>query len=115
MIVHRVSGTITGAHTRDLPDLLTPGDLVVVHDTRVSSAPVRAPHAERWSGGVPAAPTPRPGALGRAGPSRSEAAPRLPHAVRAARGGARGRNSRTPKLRPPSHPPVESRWGRCRR
>jgi S-adenosylmethionine:tRNA ribosyltransferase-isomerase len=38
MIVHRVSGTITGAHTRDLPDLLTPGDLVVVNDTRVFPA-----------------------------------------------------------------------------
>jgi S-adenosylmethionine:tRNA ribosyltransferase-isomerase len=38
MIVHRVSGTITSAHTRDLPDLLTPGDLVVVNDTRVFPA-----------------------------------------------------------------------------
>jgi S-adenosylmethionine:tRNA ribosyltransferase-isomerase len=38
MIVHRLSGTITGAHTRDLPDLLTPGDLVVVNDTRVFPA-----------------------------------------------------------------------------
>lgn len=38
MIVHRVSGTITRAHTRDLPDLLTPGDLVVVNDTRVFPA-----------------------------------------------------------------------------
>ena len=38
MIVDRANGAITGAHTRDLPDLLTPGDLVVVNDTRVFPA-----------------------------------------------------------------------------
>ena len=38
MIVDRASGAITGAHSRDLPDLLTPGDLVVVNDTRVFPA-----------------------------------------------------------------------------
>ncbi len=38
MIVDRTSGAITGAHAGDLPDLLTPGDLVVVNDTRVFPA-----------------------------------------------------------------------------
>jgi S-adenosylmethionine:tRNA ribosyltransferase-isomerase len=38
MIVDRASGAITGAHIRDLPDLLTHGDLVVVNDTRVFPA-----------------------------------------------------------------------------
>jgi S-adenosylmethionine:tRNA ribosyltransferase-isomerase len=38
MIVDRASRTIAGAHTCDLPDLLTPGDLVVVNDTRVIPA-----------------------------------------------------------------------------
>ena len=38
MIVDRASGAITGAHTGDLPDLLKPGDLVIVNDTRVFPA-----------------------------------------------------------------------------
>jgi S-adenosylmethionine:tRNA ribosyltransferase-isomerase len=38
MIVDRGSGSITAAHTGDLPDLLTPGDIVVVNDTRVFAA-----------------------------------------------------------------------------
>ena len=38
MIVNRTTGAISGAHTADLPGLLTPGDLVVVNDTRVFPA-----------------------------------------------------------------------------
>jgi S-adenosylmethionine:tRNA ribosyltransferase-isomerase len=38
MIVDRANRAITAAHTGDLPDLLTPGDIVVVNDTRVFPA-----------------------------------------------------------------------------
>jgi S-adenosylmethionine:tRNA ribosyltransferase-isomerase len=41
MIVNRASGAITAARSGDLPDLLTPGDLVVVNDTRVFPARLR--------------------------------------------------------------------------
>jgi S-adenosylmethionine:tRNA ribosyltransferase-isomerase len=38
MVVHRATGDIIAGHTADLPDLLAPGDLVVVNDTRVFPA-----------------------------------------------------------------------------
>ncbi len=38
MVVNRASGAIAHAHTGDLAGLLTPGDLVVVNDTRVFPA-----------------------------------------------------------------------------
>jgi S-adenosylmethionine:tRNA ribosyltransferase-isomerase len=38
MVVNRATGAITSAHAFDLPGLLTPGDLVVVNDTRVFPA-----------------------------------------------------------------------------
>jgi S-adenosylmethionine:tRNA ribosyltransferase-isomerase len=37
-VVNRATGAITSAHAFDLPGLLTPGDLVVVNDTRVFPA-----------------------------------------------------------------------------
>jgi S-adenosylmethionine:tRNA ribosyltransferase-isomerase len=41
MVVDRASGAIASAQTGDLPALLTPGDLVVVNDTRVFPARLR--------------------------------------------------------------------------
>jgi len=38
MVVDRSNGSITGARTADLPDLLVPGDLLVLNDTRVYPA-----------------------------------------------------------------------------
>ena len=93
MIVDRANGAITGAHTRDLPDLLTPGDLVVVNDTRVFPARLhgrRTPSGgrveclllrrldqDRWDALVHPGQKLRPGCT---------------HAVRAGRRGARGRD-----------------------
>ncbi len=38
MVLHRAGGEIGHRHFRDLPDLLEPGDLLVVNDTRVMAA-----------------------------------------------------------------------------
>jgi S-adenosylmethionine:tRNA ribosyltransferase-isomerase len=48
MVVERAAGVIGHARARDLPDLLTPGDLVVVNDTRVFPARL---HGRRLPGG----------------------------------------------------------------
>ena len=56
-LLHLDRATGAVAHTRfaALPDLLAPGDLVVVNNTRVfPGAPARPPRAERRGGGVPA-------------------------------------------------------------
>ena len=56
----------------DLPELLRPGDLMVVNDTRVIPArPVRA--ARRGRGGGPAAQAPRRAALARLRTARTAA------------------------------------------
>jgi S-adenosylmethionine:tRNA ribosyltransferase-isomerase len=41
MLLHRQTGQITHAHSAELPRLLSPGDLVVVNDTRVFPARLR--------------------------------------------------------------------------
>ncbi len=38
MVLHRTAGRIEHCHVRDLPELLRPGDLLVVNDTRVMAA-----------------------------------------------------------------------------
>jgi len=48
LVVDRASGTLSDRTFRDLPDLLTPGDLIVVNDTRVLPARFLA---RRASGG----------------------------------------------------------------
>jgi S-adenosylmethionine:tRNA ribosyltransferase-isomerase len=51
--VRRADGSLAHHHVRDLPDLLRPGDLVVVNDTRVVPARLvgrRAATGGRWEG-----------------------------------------------------------------
>ncbi len=53
LVVRRAAGAIDHRHIRDLPDLLRPGDLVVVNDTRVVPARLvgrRAATGGRWEG-----------------------------------------------------------------
>ena len=51
--VRRACGTLAHRHVRDLPDMLRPGDLLVVNDTRVVPARLvgrRAATSGRWEG-----------------------------------------------------------------
>ena len=51
--VHRADGSLAHRHVRDLPELLRPGDLLVVNDTRVVPARLvgrRAITGGRWEG-----------------------------------------------------------------
>ena len=53
LVVERASGSLRHAHIRDLPELLSPNDLVVVNDTRVVPARLIGRRAEtggRWEG-----------------------------------------------------------------
>ena len=53
LVLRRAAGAIDHRHVRDLPDLLRPGDLVVVNDTRVVPARLvgrRAATGGRWEG-----------------------------------------------------------------
>ena len=53
LVVRRSDGTLAHRHIRDLPDLLEPGDLVVVNDTRVVPARLigrRAATGGKWEG-----------------------------------------------------------------
>lgn len=53
MVVQRASGKITHRYVRDLPEILTPGDCLVVNDTRVMPARLlgrRALTGGRWEG-----------------------------------------------------------------
>jgi len=53
LVVGRATGSLEHRHVRDLPDLLAPGDLVVVNDTRVVPARLvgrRAATGGRWEG-----------------------------------------------------------------
>jgi len=53
LVVRRSSGSLEHRQVRDLPDLLAPGDLVVVNDTRVLPARLigrRAATGGRWEG-----------------------------------------------------------------
>ncbi len=53
LVVQRADGSLTHRHVRDLPSLLTPGDLVVVNDTRVVPARLvgrRAATGGAWEG-----------------------------------------------------------------
>ena len=59
--------TLTGAdhrHVHDLPELLDPGDLLVVNTTRVLPARLRLRQAHRGSGRGAAARAARPGHVG---------------------------------------------------
>jgi S-adenosylmethionine:tRNA ribosyltransferase-isomerase len=53
LVVHRATGTLEHRQIRDLPELLAPGDLVVVNDTRVVPARLigrRAATGGAWEG-----------------------------------------------------------------
>ncbi|MEI6239708.1 MAG: tRNA preQ1(34) S-adenosylmethionine ribosyltransferase-isomerase QueA [Planctomycetia bacterium] len=53
LVVHRSAGTLEHRSIRDLPDILTPGDLVVVNDTRVVPARLvgrRVATGGKWEG-----------------------------------------------------------------
>ena len=53
LVVDRGSGSLTHRHVRDLPEILRPGDLVVVNDTRVVPARLvgrREKTGGRWEG-----------------------------------------------------------------
>ncbi len=53
LVVERASGSLRHAHIRDLPELLSPNDLVVVNNTRVVPARLIGQRAEtggRWEG-----------------------------------------------------------------
>jgi S-adenosylmethionine:tRNA ribosyltransferase-isomerase len=53
LVLRRADGAIDHRHVRDLPDLLQPGDLVVVNDTRVVPARLvgrRAATGGKWEG-----------------------------------------------------------------
>ena len=53
LVVNRADGSLSHRSIRDLPDLLAPGDLVVVNDTRVVPARLvgrRAKTGGRWEG-----------------------------------------------------------------
>ena len=53
LVVDRGSGSLTHRHVRDLPEILQPGDLVVVNDTRVVPARLvgrREKTGGRWEG-----------------------------------------------------------------
>jgi S-adenosylmethionine:tRNA ribosyltransferase-isomerase len=50
LVVRRAAGSLEHRHVRDLPDLLAPGDLVVVNDTRV--VPARLVGRRAATGGV---------------------------------------------------------------
>lgn len=53
LVVERATGSLRHAHIRDLPELLSPNDLVVVNDTRVVPARLigrRARTGGRWEG-----------------------------------------------------------------
>lgn len=53
LVLRRSDGGLSHRHVRDLPDLLAPGDLVVVNDTRVVPARLigrRASTGGRWEG-----------------------------------------------------------------
>lgn len=53
LVLRRVDGAIAHRHVRDLPEILAPGDLVVVNDTRVVPARLvgrRAATGGKWEG-----------------------------------------------------------------
>jgi len=74
MVVHRVSGAIDHRHVRDLPQILRPGDLVVVNETKVVPARLvgrRERTGGRWEGlflRVAGESAGDPGTIGKGGP-----------------------------------------------